>query len=45
MIVDSIICHVAGTKLELPFMQASARAGFPSPADDYREKAGDLASR
>ena len=30
MIVDSVISHVAGTKLELPFMQASVRAGFPS---------------
>ena len=42
MIVDSVISHVAGTKLELPFMQASVRAGFPSPADDYMEKAADL---
>jgi len=28
--VDSVISHVTGTKLELPFMQASMRARLPS---------------
>lgn len=40
MIVDYVISHVAGAKLERPFMQASVRAGFPSPADDHRERPG-----
>ena len=30
------------TKLDLPFVNASVTAGFPSPADDYAEESLDL---
>lgn len=43
MVVQSVHPFLPGAKLmQRPVMDASVPAGFPSPADDYMEKAADL---